>query len=166
VLIGLVGDTVADGFHWPWQGSFLSARPLSRAQNGHWSGETSAKAPALEANNSFAAEPAVATLFEHLARADRIRAAVMLSASMSPESLSRLFEPFYTTKPEGMGMGLSICRSIIEAHGGRLGQPGASRGGLSLSLRSPLTEPPSVIDVVYWHIASLNSVLRYVRSWG
>ena len=39
---------------------------------------------------------------------------------LSPESLDRLFNAFYTTKPSGTGMGLSICRSIIDGHGGRI----------------------------------------------
>lgn len=57
---------------------------------------------------------------------------------MSDAQLQRLFEPFYTTKDEGLGLGLSICKSIAEAHGGQLqGQRPADGPGMVFSLSLP-----------------------------
>jgi len=59
---------------------------------------------------------------------------------LQPEEMDRLFDAFYTTKPHGMGLGLAISRSIIEAHGGRLWGESKRDGGAVFSFRVPAAE--------------------------
>jgi C4-dicarboxylate-specific signal transduction histidine kinase len=75
----------------------------------------------LEAMNDVAGRPRELGISTHMEAIDRVRVAVQDSGSgIDPQLATRLFEAFYTTKRGGMGMGLSISRSIVEQHGGRL----------------------------------------------
>ena len=56
------------------------------------------------------------------------------------DKLKEIFEPFYTNKAEGMGMGLSIARTIIEAHHGLIWAKNRDHGGATFSIRLPLVQ--------------------------
>ncbi len=58
---------------------------------------------------------------------------------LDPEDLERIFEPYHTTKPGGLGMGLSISRSIIEAHEGRLWAENNPDRGVTVYFTVPIS---------------------------
>jgi signal transduction histidine kinase len=87
---------------------------------------------ALEAMNRIPAGPRELIISSEKNDAKGVRIAVQDSGiGLAPDNLDRLFSAFYTTKPDGMGMGLAISRSIVEAHGGRIwATPKAPRGAV------------------------------------
>ena len=98
----------------------------------------------VNANQAMTGQPGLRSLAIRAARVsgNNIELAVADNGpGIPPEHIERLFDAFFTTKPQGMGMGLAICRTIVEAHGGRLtveSVPG--RGAtfrLSLSIAPP-----------------------------
>jgi len=75
----------------------------------------------IEAMNEVADGPRELTIKTQTDEADKLCVTIQDSGiGIDPESRERIFEAFYTTKPQGMGIGLSISRTIIESHGGRL----------------------------------------------
>jgi PAS domain S-box-containing protein len=63
---------------------------------------------------------------------------------LDPADVERVFQAFYTTKPKGMGMGLAICRSMVEAHGGRMWASANESGGAVFQFTLPLERDESI----------------------
>jgi len=73
------------------------------------------------------------------------------------DKIKEVFEPFFTTKAEGMGMGLSIARTIIEAHDGRIWVENHVGGGADFRIQLPLSQPLSGSSAALWD----NSAIRH-----
>jgi PAS domain S-box-containing protein len=75
----------------------------------------------IEAMSSVADRPRDLVITTRNVEPDQVQVTVEdAGTGLDPTAMDKIFDPFYTTKPGGMGMGLSICRSILQAHGGRL----------------------------------------------
>jgi len=93
---------------------------------------------AIEAMRGTQDCPRALAIRSTVGEADSVLVAVEDSGpGIEPKDRDRIFDPFFTTKPRGMGLGLSICRSIIEAHGGRLWAAPLSPRGTVLQFTLP-----------------------------
>jgi two-component system sensor kinase FixL len=62
------------------------------------------------------------------------------AGGIAPDMMDHLFEPFMTSKPSGMGMGLSVCRRLVEAHGGTIGADPDSQEGATFRIELPIRQ--------------------------
>ena len=93
---------------------------------------------ALDAIYESSGPPAELTVRTRRA-GDEVEVAVVDSGpGLADEIAGEIFEPFVTSKREGLGMGLSICRSIIEAHGGRIWAAPNSARGMTFAFALPI----------------------------
>jgi C4-dicarboxylate-specific signal transduction histidine kinase len=99
---------------------------------------------AIEAMNSVDGGPRKLSIRTEQSQTGGILVAVHDSGpGVDPVNLERVFEPFYTTKTSGIGMGLSICRTIIHGHGGRLWISANEPGGAVVQFTLPAAQEGS-----------------------
>ena len=96
---------------------------------------------AIEAMSGVHDRPRQLTIVSRAGRPDAVVVEVRDSGTgLDPEGAERMFEAFYTTKAEGIGIGLSISRSIVEAHGGRLWASSNEPHGAVFQFSLPVAE--------------------------